>query len=234
MEVPWVLHVTAASTAFPVVTGILAQQRLSRARWIVFAWAALATAATIAQRVIAYRGYLNLWLSYVTLPGSCVLALAAFALWQTRELPRQMIRAAIPVSLVAGAAVVFLVEDTRSFSAIAAPMFALVGLGASLLTLVTRASDESDSLTRQDWFWITTGMALYFGALAALMPMARLLIGAHQELVARAWQIWGASAIVANVAIAVGMLCPNPSLPQRSGASSSRSPSASGSLLPPS
>jgi len=224
VDVPWILYVTAASTGFPVVTGVFARQRLSGARRWVLAWAAMATAATIAQRVIAYAGHSNLWLSYITLPGSCVLALAAFSLWQTRELLRQVIRAAIPVSLLAGIALVLLVEDTGSFSAIAAPMFALVGLGASLLTLVTRASDEPESLLRQDWFWITTGMALYFGALAALMPMARLLIGAHAELVNRAWQLWGASAIVANGAIAVGMLCPNPSLPQPSGASSPPAP----------
>jgi len=57
---------------------------------------------------------------------------------------------------------------------------------------------------------------------------------AHAELVARAWQLWGASAIVANGTIAVGMLCPNPSLPQPSGASSLPSRSASASPSPPS
>lgn len=234
MQVPWILHVAAASTAFPVLTGLVARQRLSTARWLVFSWAALAFLTTVAQRAIAYSGHSNLWLGYITLPGSCILALAALALWQTREVPRQVIRATIPVSLVAGAVVVLLVENTRSFSVIAAPMFALVGLGAALLTLVARASDESEPLLRQDWFWISGGMALYFGALAALMPMARLLIGAHEELVNRAWQLWGVSAIVANVAVAVGMLCPNPSLPLRSGASSLPSRSASASPSPPS
>ncbi len=207
---------------------------MTTARWLVFFWAAIGLLATVAQRVIAFTGNSNLWLSYIAQPVLLVLALAALSMWQTRELPRQVIRAAVPVSLVAGMALVLLVEDTGSFSAIAAPMFALVGLGASLLTLVARASDETDSLLRQDWFWITSGMALYFGALAALMPMARLLIGAHGELVDRAWQLWGASAIVANGAIAVGMLCPNPSLPQPSGASSLPSRSASASPSPPS
>jgi hypothetical protein len=207
-------------------------RRGSGARRIVFAWAAFGSAMTLAQLLLAYRGP-NIWLSYLSTPTESCLALWALSAWQINPLARQTIRIAIPGSLAVYLVLVLLVENTRSFSGYALPLYGLLGLGAALYTLVSRATDETEALWRNDWFWIAGGMALYFGTVAVLMPTAGLLIASRQDLVASAWQLFGLIGIFANIAVAVGMLCPISAQP-RSGASSLPARSASASPSPPS
>lgn len=192
----------------------------------------LGVSATIAQFVIASSGRSNLWLSYVTLPAETMMVLWTFSLWQLTASARRAFRLAIPLTLVLQVVLVLSVENVNGFSAVSIPLFGVLCLGAVLYTLVTRAVDETESLLRQDWLWISIGFALYFGGLATITPLSSLLIGEHLNLVRRAWELFAVIGLVSYIAIALGMLCPTRVQPSLSGASSSPSYSASASPLP--
>lgn len=226
---PLVVWLGSIAQAFPVLTGGIAFRRLTRARLVFFAVAVFGTAATVAQFLIASSRRSNLWLSYITLPAEVGLVLWGLALWQVRGSLRRWFLGAIPAVAVLQVGLLLMFEDVNSFSAISGPILGIIGFAAALFTLVTRAIDEMESLLRQDWFWISAGFALYFGSLATIMPMARLLVGDHRHLVMRAFELFSIAHIVANVAIAVGMLCPTATRPSLSGVSSSPSFSASAS-----
>jgi len=208
----------------PLGAALLSFRRLTRTRLLVCTWSFFIVAATVGSRLVLSRDHTNLWTSYLIDPVEGVLALTAIAQLQTRTLLRTAIIAAIPASVVAFALLVLLVENTSSFSRVSSPMYALLCLAAALVTLTSRAIDEPDSLLRQDWFWFTGGMALYFGAFAALTPLGFVLVHTRPDLVLRAYDVYALATIVAFLAIGVGMLCPTPQL---SGTSSSAPFSAS-------
>lgn len=212
-----------------MVAGAIAWRRLTPARGGVMAIAGLGVSATVAQFVIAQSGRSNLWLSYITLPAETIMVLWTFSLWQLTATARKMFRLAIPAALILQVVLVLAVEDVNGFSAVSIPLFGVLCLGAVLYTLITRAVDETESLLRQDWLWISIGFALYFGGLATITPLSSLLIGEHLDLVKRVWELFAAIGLVSYIAISVGMLCPSRVRPSLSGVSSSPSSSASAS-----
>lgn len=234
MTVPLIIKVSAWSPAAPLVAGLVARPRWTPPRRTIVVVAALGMLTTAAQIVLAHLFGNNLWLIYVSAPVESVLVWWALSYWQTSRLARQALRIAIPVALVLHVVIVLFLEDVRSFSTVSTPMFGAFGLAACLYTVVTRAVDETDALWRQDWFWIGGGFALYFGVLAVLQPMAFLLIGERQDLVRRAWELFAVTHVLANLAIAAGMLCPISARSTISGDSLPRSRSASASQSPPS
>lgn len=230
-QYPLIVWLAAVAQAFPIVTGIVAWRRLTPARAGVIAIAVVGVSVTVLQFVIARGGRSNLWLSYFTLPAETIMVLWTLSLWQLTATARRLFRLAIPLAMILQVVLVLSVEDVSGFSAVSAPLFGVVCLSAALYTLVTRAVDETESLLRQDWLWISIGFALYFGGLATITPLSRLLIGEHLELVKRAWALFAGSSLVSYIALSVGMLCPTRVQPSLSGASSSPSSSASASPL---
>lgn len=190
-----------------MLAGLLAARRLTPARRIVVFVSLLSVVVTILQLVIAQSRRSNLWLSYITLPLEVALVVWALAYWQpTRALRRRFYWG---IAAVFAAQVLLLpLEDLTGFSKFSGPVLGLMGLGASLFTLVPNAIDETEALWRQDWFWVTAGFALYFGSLATIMPLANLLVGDRSDLVLRAWQLFTVAGITANTMVAIGMVCP--------------------------
>jgi hypothetical protein len=136
------------------------------------------------------------------------LALWALSYWQTTEVWRLTFRIAIVPLLLAWGILTLALEDTSSFSNAAEPMVKLVTLGAAAFTLLAGSLSRRGDLLRQDWFWISAGMVLYFGSGATLGPVSSLLVSRAPELLTLAYGVWALVGSVAFLLIAKGMACP--------------------------
>lgn len=208
MNVPWVSYLGAISQVAPLVAAILARGRLPRARAWTVAWCTVLVVVDAAAFWMGQKGQHNLLLANLQTPLSTALVLWALSFWQPAELLRLTLRLAIVPFLIVWGLLTFVLESTSSFSSVANPVASLVGLGAAAFTLVARSHSASGSLLRQDWFWISGGMVLYFGTATMLQPLSALLIGDAPQLVARAYEVKSVLDVFAFLAIARGVTCP--------------------------
>lgn len=203
------LYVASASGAAPLVAAAVVRRSVRGARAWVLAWCAVLVAADGAQLWLGSHGIHNTWLSYVLTPTGGVLVLWALSSWQSGQLPRLTLRLAILPFLVAWAVLTLAFEDTSTFSRAAEPMGGLVGLGAAAFTLLAGSRIAGGDLLRHDWFWVSAGMALYFGTTSTVGPLSALLVGSAPELLNRAYEVKAVLEIAAFLAIARGVTCPS-------------------------
>ena len=225
LRVPWLLYLGAASVAIPPLAVLLLRRRPSGGAAWILAWSTLLTAEEAAGTWLASRDINNHWLGYVATPAAGALMLWALSLWQTRSAPRFAMRVAIPISLLVWTLVVTTVENPRTFSTVAQPLASVLGLAAAAYTLVARSLEETEGLTRQDWFWTCGGLALYFGSASMLGPLATLL-GGNLALLARAYELKSVLDVMAHLAIARGITCRTQVRPSGVSFSPASSPSA--------
>lgn len=204
-------------SALPVLAALARHRQIQGARLIIVGWCLLLFGVDMLGWYIGRGlGLNNHFLSYIATPLQGATVLWALSLWQVKPVARLTLRLAIPPFLVSWIILTLLLEDTRNFSAVAEPVYSLLALGAALFTVLSRSSDEVSSLLEQDWFWICTGLALYFGALAVLTPLAAGFVNTNLELVSRAYVVRSIVTILAFVCISIGMLCPQSIRPGRS------------------
>lgn len=208
MRVPLLFHLGAAAQVAPLVAAVLARRRLQGARAWTVAWCATLVVVDAAALWMGRRGEHNLLLFNLQTPVSTALVLWALSDWQHTELPPLTLRLAIIPFLAAWGVLTFALEDTSSFSRVADPLASLVGLGAAAFTLVARSHSASGPLLRQDWFWVSGGMVLYFGTATMLQPLSALLVGDAPQIVIRAYEVKSVLDFVAFLAIARGVTCP--------------------------
>ena len=204
-------YVGAASQAVPLVAAVLARRPVWGARAWVLAWCAVLVAADAASLWLASHNVRNLWLWYWLTPASGALVLWTCSFWQRGEVARLTFRLAIVPFLIVWSVLTLLVEDTSNFSRAAEPMNMLVGLGAAAFTLLARSRSASASLLRHDWFWVSAGMALYFGTSSAQGPLSALLVAGAPQLLDRAYELKAGLDIVAFLLITRGVTCPTES-----------------------
>lgn len=208
-SVPVVLHLATLSQLAPIAAGLGAFRKLTSAsRWVV-AWCAIKTAADLLALFLAQRGLNNLWLGYLSTPVLGTTMLWALSLWQQQP-ARLATRIAIPLALVAWLALVVLFEDIRTFSTAGEPLYALLCLAAAVYTLGANAVRESEPLLQRDWFWISTGVALYFGSAATLSILSAILVEPRPDIVVNSYRIKSLLDLLAFAAITGGMLCSKP------------------------
>lgn len=209
MRAPLIIYVATVAQGLPPVVAAGARRRLGGARAGVLVWCLVLLGFDLLQMWLARRWARNLWIAYVCAPLATSLALWVFSCWQTREVSRLTLRFAIVPFLVAWGALLLAVERTSDFSRVSQPMANLVALGAAAFTLLARSHEERASLVRQDWFWISAGMALYFGVTVAIGPLSALLLGGDTRSFIVAYEARAAVQVVAFVLIAVGVACPS-------------------------
>ena len=209
MRIPVILYLGAAAEAAPLVAAALVRRPLRGARFWILVWCGVLTAANALQLWLASRGVRNLWIAYVVY-GASALVLWALSYWQANETARLTFRVAVVPFLAVCGLLTLAVDDTSSFSRAAEPTTYLVCLLAAAYTLLARSLRSSASLMRQDWFWVSAGLALYFGTWSAVGPLGALLVGHAPELLKRAYEFQMVLQIAAFLAIVRGVTCPAP------------------------
>ena len=207
MHVPPLFIAGLAAEASPLVAQAWLRRRPRGARAWILMWCAFFLAMDIVGAWFGYHGKNNLWLYYILTPVNVSLVLWALSHWQPTELWRLAYRIAVVPLLLVWGTLTWAVENTSTFSQAAEPMAELVALAAAAFTLVVRSYGGLGDLRRQDWFWITGGMSLYFGVSAAGSPLGAALVSARPDLFALAWQIKTALGIGAFLLITRGVLC---------------------------
>jgi len=210
LKPPIILYFSAASEALPVLAAIIRRHQITASRAWILVWCGIQIVDNVIGKYLGFHHINNHPITYVALPLQGAAILWALSLWQLRPVARLTLRLIIPAFLVAWVVLVLGVEDLFNFSAVAEPVYSLLALGAALFTLLTRSSDASEPLLRQDWFLICSGLALHFSALAVLTPLSAAFVRSDPELVSRAYEVRGAINILSFVIIAAGMLCLRP------------------------
>jgi hypothetical protein len=202
-----VVIVGTACEAMPLVVLAFRRSRPRGARAWVTAWVAYGLAIDLVAASFAMRGLPNLWTGYFLMPVSVGLALWALSLWHTNEVWRLTFRIAIVPLLLVWGILTLALEDTSSFSKAAEPMVKLVTLAAAAFTLLSGSLSRRGDLLRQDWFWISAGMVLYFGCGATLGPVSALLNARAPQLLMLVYSVWTLMGSFAFLLIAKGMAC---------------------------
>lgn len=210
--IPPVLYAASLSQALPVLAAARYGPRLPPARKWVALWCVAMLASDAAQ--LWLRGIdgtdHNLWVEYVVVPLHNAIMLWTLSLWQPDPVSRLAFRVAIPLHLLALAALIPAVESAAAFNQFTRPFQSLVLMAASLYTLVRRASAEPDRVTSRDWFWVTLGTSLFFSIRVALPPFVELMLRTNPEVTRLAYLVSAWMDIGAFFLIARGMVCPLP------------------------
>jgi hypothetical protein len=226
------LFAASLSQFLPPIVGIAGDRLSSAFRRAVALWClALFLGDALYLMAALSRGE-NLWLGYVIPPATSALALWAVSLDHPDAVARLAMRIAIPVQMAAGAALTLTIEDPADFSLASGPFHALVVLLAASWTFLRLGLRETESLARQDWFWMLSGIMIYAATSLALQPTSWFLRATDRvDLLAAVHYARAGTEILAFVLITWGMLCPV--RPRSSGGSSSPPSSPWASSSPP-
>lgn len=173
-------------------------------------WCALSFAADAVQLMFSQFVGQNLWLRLIVAPLQFAVAFWVLSLWQTDAKPRAVLRQAIVILIPATLALALLWEGLESFGDKSGPVLQLALLAACVYTLVSRSVASSGRLAREDWFWITLGLSLYFALGVALGPVAMALLQGNTDFLKQVLLFKARADILAFVLMTVGMLCPLP------------------------
>jgi len=207
---PWELHAAALVQLLPVVGGLLHIRGLPTARRWFILWCLLSAIADVAYLIFGQVTGQNLWLRLVTEPVRAAVLFWVLSLWQLSPHSRRLMRQAIVILIPAVLVIGLLWEGSLSFGDKTGPIVQLALLAASVYTLVSRSVASSDRLTREDWFWITLGLSLYFALGVALGPVAMALLQGNTEFLKQVLLFKARADILAFVLMTIGMLCPLP------------------------
>jgi len=207
---PWELYAASFVQLLPVAGGLLHGGSLPAARRWFMLWCLLSFIADGVQFVFAQTVGQNLWLRLIIAPVQIAVAFWALSLWQLDAKPRRVMRQAIVVLIPATLIIALVWEGFDSFGDKSGPILQLALLAACVYTLVSRSVASSDRLAREDWFWITLGLSLYFALGVALGPVAMALLQGNTDFLKQVLLFKARADILAFVLMTIGMLCPLP------------------------
>lgn len=193
--------------AVPLVVLVAQRRRPRGARAWVAVWVGFLLLVDLVAIALTATRQPNLWLTTFLMPVSVGLALWTLSWWQVSDVWRLTFRIAIVPLLLVWALLIIVVEDSSSFSSAAEPMVKLVTLAAAVFTLVSGSLARRGDLLRQDWFWISAGMVLYFGVGATLGPVSQLLAQRASQFLQFVVGVWALAASAAFLLIAKGLTC---------------------------
>lgn len=220
-QLPWELYAaTILEGLIPLFIWLRARRKgteISISRRLVMGWLLVFFLSDVVQLTLLWfwramgltqsQGINSLWLRYIVSPTSDVLMLSALSLWQSHPLRRIGIRVAMVVLIPVwiGYAIS---EGVGAFGRYSDPLRSIVILVAALVTLVGNAVSTTARISGQDWFWIASGVALYFALEAALGPFFEVIFPNSREIAQNGLLFKARFDILAFVLIAIGLLCP--------------------------
>jgi hypothetical protein len=216
IDIPWQLHAATVAESLPIVAAAVVRRRggqFPRARLLLLVWCVAVFLSDIA-------GYLtlssatansnpNLWLRAITHPLMQGMMLWTLAHWQLRSSWRRVLLVSAVVLPVVWLAIAW-DEGLGTFGPTSGSLETILLLAASLFTLVTRSAFATDRLVREDWFWTSLGLSIYYATTAALWSFAQYAYPEHPELIRLAWRTKATVDILAFLIITYGVLCPVP------------------------
>lgn len=208
MPAPPLILFALAAEAAPLLAQATRRRWPTGARAWVLVWCAFGLATDLLSGWLGFHGQRNLWLYYIFTPVSTGLVLWTLSYWQQSDLWRLTYRLAVVPLLLVWGVIAWAFEDTSDFSHAAEPTAKLVALAAAAFTLVMRSYRSRGDLRRQDWFWISGALTLYFGVSAAISPLGAALETLRPDLLVAAWSIKGVLDAAALLLITRGILCP--------------------------
>jgi hypothetical protein len=207
LRIPLLIYLGAAAEAAPLIAAATVRRPQRGARFWILAWSGVLVLADVLQLYLALRGVRNLWVGYMgTVAGALVLWALSF--WQMGTTERLTLRVATFLFLIVWVLLTLTLDDMSSLSRAGNPMANTVCLLAAAYTLLTRSFRSHAELLRQDWFWVSTGLALYFAIWSAIDLMRVLLFGHNPPLMVQLQEVGFILNLVAFLAIARGVTCP--------------------------
>jgi hypothetical protein len=207
LRIPLLIYLGAAAEAAPPIAAATVRRPQRGARFWILAWSGVLVLADVLQLYLALRGVRNLWVGYMgTVAGALVLWALSF--WQMGTTERLTLRVATFLFLIVWVLLTLTIENTSNLSRAASPMANTVCLLAAAYTLLARSVRSHAELWRQDWFWVSGGLALYFAIWSAIDLMRAQLFGHDFVLMSQLQQVGFVLNLVAFLAIARGVTCP--------------------------
>lgn len=176
-------------------------------RWVA-AWCLVFFLSDVLQLAVSRLRYTNLWLFMFINPIEDGLILWILSYWQVTPVARLAMRMAIPLVIVTYLVIAIATGEHRTYQAFAGPFRALVVLSATLFTLISRIAARPEGAPNRDWFWVTLGVALYYGLHVATEPIVSALGTTDRMVMIRIFSVKAIFDVVAFILIWRGMRCP--------------------------
>lgn len=125
----------------------------------------------------------NHWVSWFMQPCEVALTLWLLSWWQPHERLRRLYLRGMSAFVLASGVVLLVTNPWVTFDRWVNSAQALVALAASLHTAVHRSLLSREMLTDQGWFWICSGLALFWMTIIPISPFVDALLPTHVGLV---------------------------------------------------
>jgi len=206
VRAPLLLYLGSAAEALPLVAAAIVRGPQRGARLWILAWCGVMVCCDILSFWTAYHGMRNIWIGYLaTVAGALVLW--GFSNWQQSATERLTLQVAAFLFLAVWVILTAVFDNLSLPSRASTPMANTVCLLAAAYTLLARSLRSREDLMHQDWFWVSAGVAFYFGIWSAMDLMRALLLGRNLALWLALNQIGFAVNILPWLAIARGVTC---------------------------
>ncbi len=206
VRAPLLLYLGSAAEALPLVAAAIVRRPQRGARFWILAWCGLMVGCDVLSFWTAYHGVRNNWVGYVaTVAGALVLW--GLSYWQTSATERLTLQVAAFLFLAVWVILTVVFDNLSVPSRASTPMANTVCLLAAAYTLLARSVRTRDDLLHQDWFWVSAGVAFYFGIWSAMDLMRALLFDRNVGLWLALNEIGFGINILPWLVIARGVTC---------------------------
>lgn len=167
--------VAILSAVLPVAAAIRVRP-LSLPLKLVVLYSAVALVEGLVMWYLSSLNQRNLWMVHLFTPFEVTVLLLAMSRWQARELARLTVVLCIPAFLLLWGILTIRTESLAEFPQYAKSAEAILLVAVAAGTLVSRTRSLVAPILSQPWFWVTTGILIYFPFLAILNPVANELL----------------------------------------------------------
>jgi len=212
---PVFVYVTLLSQLLPVVASAGYWGRRPPTRFFrLSGWCMLLVLSDVVDAAVAMAQGDNTRVWHFSLPVEAGVSLWVLAGFQ----PTPLLRRWYTLATTAPGVLIGLLSPLSDFEAAfelwISPLVCFLLFVAALHTLVYGSLRSRSPLPRQDWFWVSLGMALFWAGFIPMEAFSLAFIDSHREWVLRALNVRYGTVILAFLMMAGGVACPR--MPARS------------------